>query len=222
MAGDDRGGLVAALLDRYGRQTLAEQAEIKLQDAPNTLFQVFQLAVLLDARVSPDTAVEAFMQLRERRWTTTKHLLDASNEDVTEALTGLGYPDSDAERIVVALSDAALHLEEDHGGDLGGLRHAVGRDPAQERERLMRFARVRDVAVDAFFREVQLLWGELLPFADKKVLDAAGRLGLGDDAAALRELTGSDEDFVRLEDALVRVRHDEDGYRLVRQAAGER
>lgn len=76
-----------------------------------------------------------------------------------------------------------------------------------------------DDVIDAFCREAQLLWPELRPFADKKALDAADRLALGHDAPSLRPLVGAEGEFIRLVDALVRVRHDKDGYQDLQQLA---
>lgn len=219
MAADERQRVVDALLDRYG-PTLADEAEIRLRDSPNVLFQAFQLGLLLDARVHPDEAVRTLVDLRGRRWATTSGMLDAPHDEIVGVLTDHGYPEGDASRIAVTMSDAALHLEDDHGGDLGGLRKVAGRDPDQERELLRRFAKIRDKGIDGFFREVQVLWQELVPSADKETLDAARRLGLGEDAAALRDLAGDDERFVRLADALLRARHDDHGIEAVREAAG--
>jgi hypothetical protein len=68
-----------------------------------------------------------------------------------------------------------------------------------------------DVGVDIFFREVQVAWDELRPFADRRALETAGRLGLATDARALARLVGNDADeFARLVAALVRVRLERD------------
>jgi hypothetical protein len=50
---------------------------------------------------------------------------------------------------------------------------------------LKEFKGLGDVGVDIFFREVQVAWQELRPFADRRTLDAAGRLGLPKDAGKL-------------------------------------
>lgn len=211
--------VVTTLLDRYGHQSLVERADIALQDSPNNVFQVLELALLEDARVHPDTAADAFLQLRDRGWTTAKGMVDADRDEVVDVLGGLGYPDPDADRIATGLTDAALHVLHDHGGDPGGIRQDVGADPQREREELSRFVGVRDRSVDNFFREIQLLWPELRPFADKTALDAADRLDLGGDADTLRGHVDSEEGFVRLADALERAREEEDGVEQVRQAA---
>jgi hypothetical protein len=221
MAQPQKKELVEALLDRYGQYSLAEEAEIHLKDWPHALFQLLQLAALTDARVAPETSVRTFMTLRGRRWSTAGKVREAGPAKIAEVLTDAGYPEGDCKRISTAMTDAALHLQEDHGGDLGELREDAEGDPQRERELLRHFANVDDDVVDAFFREAQLLWRELCPFADKKALDAADRLDLGHDVASLRSLVDDDQEFVRLIDALVRVRHDEGGYQKVRELAGQ-
>ncbi|SFD47086.1 hypothetical protein [Streptomyces aidingensis] len=211
--------IAGALLDRYGHRSLAEEAEINLQGAPHSLYQLLQLAALADARTGPGEAVRIFTELRGRRWSTAGHMVRADPAEVSRTLTAAGLPESDSERITTAMRDAALHLQEDHGGDLGELREDAGRDPERERALLRHFAGVDDTVVDAFVREAQLLWTELMPFADKKALDAAARLELDEDAAGLRGLAGGDREFVRLVDALVRIRHERDGYREIRDRA---
>ena len=76
-------------------------------------------------------------------------------------------------------------------GDLRKLREAAGRDPQEERRLLEEFKGIGDVGADIFMREVQLVWDELYPFADRRGLSAAARLGLGDDAQALSALRRS-------------------------------
>jgi hypothetical protein len=213
--------VVGALLERYGQQSLAEEAEIKLQHSPHVLYQLLQLAALTDARVDPETAVRTFVTLRGHKWSTAGKVLAAGPERIARDLTEAGYPEGDVKRISTAMTDAALHLQEDHGGDLEELRQDAERDPDRERELLGHFANVGDDVIDAFCREAQLLWAELRPFADKKALDAAGRLALGDDAQSLRPLVSDDREFVRLVDALVRVRHDKDGYQDLQEMAGQ-
>ncbi|MDT0345470.1 hypothetical protein [Streptomyces litchfieldiae] len=213
--------VVGALLGRYGRGSFAEDAEIHLKQSPHSMFQLLQLAALTDARVDPDTAVHTFTALRGQRLSTAGQVLGAGSGPIAQTLAEAGYPEGDRKRITTAMTDAALHLQEEHGGDLNELREDAGRDPARERDLLGHFAGVNGDVIDAFCREAQLIWDELGPFADKKALDAASRLGLGEDTAALRSLVREDREFVRLVDALVRVRHDKSGYQELRQLADE-
>lgn len=220
MAEPDAGAIVTALLDRNDGMSFVEQAGISLKESPNTVFQVLELGVLQDARVHPGVGVEAFLRIEDRKWTTAKGMVETDHRDVVSLLTELRYPESDADRIATALRDSALHLLADHGGDPEGIRRVVDADPDRERAELTRFVGVRDAAVDGFFREIQLLWDELHPFAGKAALDTSARLGLGDDVSALRRQVDSSEDFVRLTDALLRARHDENGLEEVEKAAG--
>lgn len=102
-------------------------------------------------------------------------------------------------------------------GDLRKLREAAERDPQRERKLLKEFKGIGDVGVDIFFREAQVAWDELRPFADRRALDAAGRLKLGRDPEALAKLVDG-KDFPRLVAALVRVELADD-HDAVREAA---
>ena len=82
-------------------------------------------------------------------------------------------------------------------------RFTAHHDPQEQRLLLKEFKGIGDVRVDIFFREAQLAWDELYPFADRRALHAASALGLGNDAEALARLVDPPE-FVRLMAALVR------------------
>lgn len=221
MADERRQAIVQELLDRYGNQSLAELADIPVRSAPNNLFQLLMLAILLRPGTDPQMAGQIFQQLRDRKWTTAGHMRGTTEPERRTALSDLGLPEGDAERAAMMLGDAALHIQADHGSDLGRLRDEMDRDPERIRERLRWYAGIDDPVVDGFFREVQQLWPEVAPFADKKVLDAAGRLDLGTDAEDLAALTDSTQDLTRLEGALIRARHD-DAYDDVIDAAENR
>ena len=77
-------------------------------------------------------------------------------------------------------------------------------DPREERRLIQEFNGIGDVRADIFFREVQLVWDELYPFADRRVLRAAAALCLGNDADALACLVAP-ADFARLVTALVQT-----------------
>lgn len=62
-----------------------------------------------------------------------------------------------------------------------------------------------DGALDIFFREVQLAWEELYPFADKKALKAARLVGLPGSPQTLAAVCGDRQRYVRLIAALVRI-----------------
>lgn len=50
--------------------------------------------------------------------------------------------------------------------------------PDRERELLTKFKGIGQVGDDIFFREVQVAWDELYPFANKKAIAAAKKLDL--------------------------------------------
>jgi hypothetical protein len=119
------------------------------------------------------------------------------------------------------LGDLSEHLLERWGGDLRKLRDEAERDPKRERKLLKEAKGLGDVGVDIFFREVQAAWEELVPFADRRALDAARRLKLAGDPRRLQRLADGSADFFRLVGALVRTELADD-YDAVRRAARER
>jgi hypothetical protein len=127
----------------------------------------------------------------------------ATWEQRTRTLNEAGYARYD-ESTSRMLGDTAELLVERYGGDLRRLREAAERDAGRERALLKQCKGLGDVGVSIFFREVQLAWDELYPFADKRALDAAQRLGLGSDAQALAKQVPKQE-FPRLVAALVRA-----------------
>jgi hypothetical protein len=65
---------------------------------------------------------------------------------------------------------------------------------------------------------VQTVWDEAYPYADKKVLEAAGRVGLPRDPKRLASLAPQ-RDFPRLTAALIRSRLDKEDAAIREQAA---
>ena len=120
-----------------------------------------------------------------------------------KALNEAGYTRYQ-ERTATMLGDLADQLRERYGGDLRKLREEAERDPKAERRLLKQFKGLGDVGVDIFFREVQVAWEELAPFADRRALDAAARLKLPKEPRKLAQLAGG-HDYPRLVAALVRV-----------------
>lgn len=115
------------------------------------------------------------------------------------------------------LGDTAQLLLDRYGGDLRKLREEAGRDPERERELLKEFKGIGDVGADIFFREAQVAWEESFPFADRRVLEGARRLGLGGDTWTLLGLVG-EEDFPRFVAALVRVQIESDHDEVLEEA----
>ena len=77
----------------------------------------------------------------------------------------------------------------------------------------------RRVGADIFCREAQIAWDELFPFADRRGLEAARRLGLEDDAGKLAKRV-SRRDYLRLLAALGRTGLAKDFDEVLKAAAG--
>lgn len=211
--------LVGRLLDRYGR-TFAEELDIDIErNTPGPLFELLVAAILMSARISHGLAIGATAALFGRGLTTAEKMAASTWQERVDALDEGGYVRFD-EQTSSWLGETSQYLLERYGGDLRNLREDAGQDPARERELLKQLKGIGDVGVDIFFREVQVAWEELFPFADDVVLEAADRLGLGSSLEDLRGLVG-EGDFPRLVSALVRI--DLDGaYEEIREGrAGE-
>jgi endonuclease III len=199
----DQKAVVKALLRRHGT-TFAEELGIDVaKNTPSPLFRLLCLSLLLSARIRGSIAIDAARALAKDGLTTAEKTAGASWERRTRVLNESGYARYD-ERTSTMLGDTANLLLDRYGGDLRKLRDAADRDPARERALLKELKGIGDAGVDIFFREVQGAWGEVAPFADRRALVAAAKLGLGDDAEALaRHVRG--KDLPRLVAALVRM-----------------
>lgn len=203
MAHPTQSAVVSVLLDRHGR-TYAEEAGIRVgQGTPAPLFQLLVLTLLMSARIRARVAVGAARALFEAGWTTTSKMADSTWEQRTKVLNQSGYAryDESTSRMLGATVD---HLLDAYGGDLRKLRDEAERHPRRERELLKRCKGIGDTGVDLFFREVQIVWDELDPFADDRATSSAAALGLPDTPQALRQLAGDVEAHVRLVSAAVR------------------
>jgi endonuclease III len=208
--------MASALLERHGR-TFAEELRIDVaKNTPSLLYRLLCAAVLMSARISSQIAVEAARNLATRGWRTPQKLTESTWEQRVKALNDAGYTRYQ-ERTATMLGDLTDHLLDRWKGDLRRLRDETGREPTAERRLLKEFKGIGDVGVDILFRELQVAWDELFPFADRRALDAAGRLRLPRDAERLLALAGR-SDYPRLVAALVRVELDDD-YDAVRAAA---
>lgn len=200
-----RDAAIADLLARHGR-TFADELGIDLaRGTPAPLFQWLCAALLMSARISTDIAMRAAAALIAAGWTTPEKLAAAGWEARVATLNAAGYGRFD-ESTSRMLGEAAELLIAEYGGDLRKLRAAAGRDPAQERKRLKAFKGIGDVGADIFLREVQITWDEVHPFADRKSLAAARKLGLPDTADGLAACVPR-ERFPALLAALIRADH---------------
>lgn len=208
--------VVRALLERHGR-TFAEELRIDVaKGTPTELYRLLCASALLSARIGSQISVAAARTLARRGWRSPRKMAESTWEQRVKALNEAGYTRYQ-ERTATMLGDLTDHLLDRWGGDLRKLREEADRDPRRERRLLKEFKGIGDVGVDIFFREAQVGWDELFPFADRRALDAAGRLKLGKDAKDLVKLAGETE-FPRLVAALVRVELDDD-YAEVRKGA---
>lgn len=164
------------------------------------------MALLMSARIRARVAFNATRAVLAAGWTTPTRMRDASWEERTRTLNAAGYGRYDG-RTSTMLGATAQALLDRYGGDLRRLRAVANHDPPTERRLLKEFKGIGDVGVDIFFREVQATWPELYPFADRRALASAARLGLGSSADELARLAQG-MDFVRLVSALVHVELD--------------
>jgi hypothetical protein len=204
---------VASAILQLAGQTFCEELGIPLKrNTPGPLFRTLCFALLASARIGHKVAVDAARALANAGWKTPQKLADSTWRERTDTLNRAGYARYD-ESTSRMLGETAEHLLGQYGGDLRRLRDAAERDPDAERRLLKEFKGIGDVGVDIYFREVQLVWDELFPFADDRALRAARTLRLGDDAPSLRAVVDSRRDYARLVVGLVRVQledlHDE-------------
>jgi hypothetical protein len=195
--------VVGALLERHGR-TYAAEAHIRLErGTPSPLFRLLCLSLLLSARIRAEAAVAAAIALCDHGWTTARKMADSTWTQRTRALNRAGYARYD-ESTSRMLGDTCDLVIDRYGGDLRVLRDEAGRDQARLRRLVKEFKGIGDVGADIFFREVQVVWDELQPFADRRMTATATMLGLPGEAAKLRRLVPDVDTYARLAAALVR------------------
>ncbi|MEX0887526.1 MAG: hypothetical protein WD009_13920 [Phycisphaeraceae bacterium] len=196
--------MVHALLSRHGR-TFAEDLHLDLgEDDASPPFRLLCFALLVSMKLHHHIALDAAEAMRQAGWTTPQRMADAGWRRRVRLLNRAGCARCD-ERAATALGDLAHALVADYTGDLRGLRDAADRDPARERRLLEALPGVMGPAVDVFFREVQIVWDELYPYADRLALRGADWLGLPADASRLATLMDDRRQMVRFVAALVRM-----------------
>jgi hypothetical protein len=195
--------IVRALLKQHG-ETYAEELGISLQrGSPSALFRLLCASVLFSARIGAGNAVRAARALADKGWRTPRRMAKTTWEQRVTVLNRNGYARYDESTARMLGEDVDLVMQR-YKGDLRNLRKEAQEDASQERRLLKEFKGIGDVGVDIFFREVQGVWNEVYPFADKKALKAARRVHLGGDAKSLSRLVKK-ADFPRLAVALVRM-----------------
>ncbi|TCB94344.1 hypothetical protein E0H26_21920 [Micromonospora zingiberis] len=170
----------------------AEQYGFRVTNNPSSLFQLLCLAVLLARRGDFRRALDSAHALPDAGWDSAGRLARALHGDRARVLRDSGQR-GDVEALADLLGDLARTVVERYRGDLRRLRSTAGYDPARERALLTALPGVDAQVADLFLREVQALWGEVAPVADRRALAAARRLGLGRSAADLAGLAGGGE-----------------------------
>ena len=183
----EKSSVVRRLL-REGGPSYAEELGIDLsRNTPSPLFRWFCASLLFSARISAAKASAAAAALSDAGWTTAAKMQKSTWKQRVRVLNRSGYARYDESTARMLGESCALMLRK-YGGDLRKLRAAAERDPERERRLLKEFKGIGDLGADIFFREVQQVWPELYPFADKKSLKAAKKLHIGKTAEELAQL----------------------------------
>ncbi|MBX7267009.1 hypothetical protein KIF24_13910 [Micromonospora sp. Llam7] len=185
------------------RRTYAEEAGITLADRPAPLYQLLVLVTLLSTRIRAQVAVAAARELFAAGYRTPRAMEAASWQERVDALGRGHYRRYDERTATMLGTGARLCLERWHG-DLRRLHREAAGDPAGLRRLLTNFPGVGPTGADIFLREVQTVWPELRPYADRRAVAGAKRLGLPAATDRLARLV-DEVDFGRLASALVRV-----------------
>jgi hypothetical protein len=204
---------ITRLLHEHGR-TYSEEIGIDLgKNTPMPLFEWLCASLLFSTRIGAAQAISAARALIAAGLTTPVHMRDASWEERVRILNASGYARYD-ESTSTKLAKTSELLIARWGGDLRKLRDEAGGDRDSILARLQEFNGIGPIGAAIFCREVQFVWDELYPFADRKALATAKQLGFPDTAEGLAVCVDR-EDFPRLLAALVRVAlaHGEDAYR---------
>ena len=209
---------MTCLLERHGRTYAAELGIDLAKGTPSVLYRWLCAATLLSARIGAGIAMAAANALAKQGWTTPGKMAAATWEQRTRTLNRAGYARYDESTRACSATPPRC-CSTNYGGDLRKLREAAGRKPGRERELLKECKGIGEVGADIFGREAQIAWDELYPFADRRALRAAARLGLEDDPAKLARRVPQ-KDFSRLLAALVRTGLAKDFDDLLEAAAG--
>ncbi|SCL27980.1 hypothetical protein GA0070624_3607 [Micromonospora rhizosphaerae] len=182
------------LVRRLARDSrgFAEQYGFRVTNNPSQLFQVLYLSVLLARRGDFRRAVNTASALRDHGWDSAARMARSLHEDRVRVLREAGQR-GDVNALADVLGDLARTVLERYRGDLRRLRSAAHQDPAQERKLLTELPGVDGEVLDFFLRDVQAVWREVAPVADRRALIAARRLGLGRSVDDLVGLAGRDE-----------------------------
>ncbi|MFE6282135.1 endonuclease [Streptomyces sp. NPDC057877] len=203
---DDR-RVLRELVPAHG-ETYAEEAGIRLRDAPQPLYRLLVLSHLLSARIRASVAIAAARELYEAGLRDPGRMARADWQERVDALGRGGYRRYD-ERTATQLGDGAELLTERWGGDLRRMREEADGDPDALRRLLREVPGMGPAGADIFLREVQRAWPEFAPYLGGKALSGAERLGLPKDPERVAKLAG-DTEPATLAAALVRASLDKE------------
>lgn len=215
----DKKRVVQAVVDTSGKG-FAEEFGFGASNQGPALFQLLCLSLLLGRRGDYHPAVAAARALRARGWFNAQHMAASTYDERIQVLKRAGCT-RDADELARTFGELARVVLNRYGGDLRRLRAEARRNPQRERGLLSSLPGVTATTADVFFREVQPVWPEVAPFADKKALVAARKLGIGNSAEHLARYTGGGGParLAWLAGALARVEMDK-AYPKVRRRAG--
>lgn len=170
---------VRALLGRYPRGYVTEQAGFAVTSTAAGLFRLMCVSVMARDTVPSGPAVAAVQALFRRRWHSAQEMAKTSERERADVISGAGYePAAEAAR---RLGEATSFVTERYDGDLGRLRDAAGGDHQRLRGLLREIPGMDDAGVAVFLRDAQMFWPEADPFMDDHARRAARRLGLPSD-----------------------------------------
>lgn len=202
---EEKRRMVRRLFGTTGRG-FAETLGFRVTSSPSSLFQLLCLSILLHRVRDYGSAARAARALRDHGWDSAARMAASSTEERSRVLQENGG-DRRAQELAATLGDLAKTVVQRYAGDLRRLRTQARQDAGRERKLLRDLPGVDEAVADLFFREAQAVWREIAPFADRRALGAASKLGLGRSAAELSEITGGveSEKIAWLVGALVRV-----------------
>ena len=187
---------IAAAVLADTSESLAGELGVNIRrNTPAPLYQWLICSLLFSARISSDLAGSAARALFAKGWRTPDKMAKSTWKQRVEVLNRSGYARYD-ESTAEYIGATTRLLRDDYSGDMRKLREAAGCKPEEERALIRQFKGIGDTGVDIFFREAQLVWPELYPFADAKALEAACKFGLPEDVEDLSRLVDR-QDFPR-------------------------
>lgn len=200
--------IIEALMQRHGRTFATELGVDLRRNTPSPLFRLLCYSLLTSAPVSADLAMSAAKAMAKAGWTTPQKLQASRWETRAKVLNEAGYARVD-EKTATQLEEMNERLLQEYGGDLRKLREAADGKPKKLRKSLKAFTGMGGTGADIFLREIQLVWDECYPYADKAALSAADKLGLKADADKLARKVSRTE-YPKLMAALVRCKLSKD------------